>query len=224
MKRHSLKAWVGAGLLGATLAAGCNSAGKQRPVAQGHVRVPLGAGQVVVSPHAQGPLATEDPKKLPPVTETTEPPLPAEEIKTVKTEPSGPPPAPEAEAKSSSPVEPADLQPFKGDAEFPRHEGPAKRRSYVDITASQAFGHAEDYSWLCGRVEHSRLSKGWRLRYASVDEADRYGGSVTLMDDGNLQDLKDGMIVRVRGRLSDPEAGGSSPPYRVSAIEPMGGE
>src|SRR5262249_48796028 len=49
-------------------------------------------------------------------------------------------------------------------------EAPARRKSFVDLTAAPCFGHAPDYSWVSGQVEYSRVRKEWRLRYASADE------------------------------------------------------
>jgi hypothetical protein len=86
------------------------------------------------------------------------------------------------------------------------------------VTAAPCFAHAQDYGWLRGRVEYSRLSKGWRLRYASVDEPDRFGGSVTLADGSQLRTLKDGDTVEVRGRLADPAADAAAPLYQVEAL------
>jgi hypothetical protein len=100
---------------------------------------------------------------------------------------------------------------------YPRSESLAQRRSFVDITASGSFGHAEDYTWLRGEVEYSKLANGWRLRYASVDESDTYGGSVTLT--GAVGKLTDGQHVYVRGQLHDPESRKPSPAYRVDSIE-----
>jgi hypothetical protein len=93
------------------------------------------------------------------------------------------------------------------------------RRAVHDITASPCFAKAEDYSWLQGQVEYSRLSKSWRLRYASVDEVDKFGGSVTLTGDTLLDSLKDGQYVRIRGYLPNPETRGMAPAYRVEAID-----
>src|SRR5581483_199982 len=57
------------------------------------------------------------------------------------------------------------------------------------------YGHAADYSWLRGEVEHTR--RGWHLRYASMDESDMHGGSVMLADNGQLSELKDGDVYVV---------------------------
>lgn len=103
--------------------------------------------------------------------------------------------------------------PFGRDAEAPR------RKSYVDLTAAPCFAHAGDYSWLRGQVEYSRLSKGWRIRYASVDEVDRYGGGITLIENKDLDRLKDGQYVTVHGHLSSPDEAGASATYRVDSFE-----
>jgi hypothetical protein len=93
------------------------------------------------------------------------------------------------------------------------------RRAVVDITAAPCFAKAEDYSWLQGQVEYSRLSKSWRLRYASVDEIDRYGGSVTLTGDSVLDNLKDGQYIRVTGYLPNADSRSIAPTFHVESIE-----
>ena len=90
------------------------------------------------------------------------------------------------------------------------------RKSFVDITAQPGFNHSDDYSSLNGQLQHSR--KGWRLRYASVDEADAYGGSVTLTDESRLDGYHDGDFVRAHGRIADPEQKGIAPAYLVDSI------
>jgi hypothetical protein len=133
--------------------------------------------------------------------------------------------APKALPSAAGPKAPArPLQlpdpPHQGRPLFPSGETGPARRSYTDVTAAPCFGHGKDYGWLCGRVEYSRLSKAWRLRYASVDEPDRFGGSVTLAPDPRLNALKDGECVRVTGRLADGAAG-LSPPYEVKTLTPV---
>lgn len=128
--------------------------------------------------------------------------------------------------------EPRPAQPVV--AACPRGEAPPARRSFVDITAQPSFAHAEDYSWLVGQVEYSCIRKGWRIRYASVDEDDRYGGSATLADEGQLGNLKDGQLVRLTGHFvggegkaiavhyqAGGEGQGNAVRYQVTAIEPI---
>jgi hypothetical protein len=127
-----------------------------------------------------------------------------------------------AAAGPKAPARPIQLPdpPHENRLLFPRRETGPARRSYTDVTAAPCFAHAKDYGWLCGRVEYSRLSKGWRLRYASVDKPDRFGGSVTLAPDSKLDALKEGQYVRVNGRLADGAAG-LSPPYEVESLTPV---
>ena len=93
------------------------------------------------------------------------------------------------------------------------------RRSFADITADPKYGHAPDYSWLVGELQFNRLRNTWRVRYASVDEEDPYGGSVTLVEVGSLTEFTSGQIVRVEGQFDNPESREPSPPYRVRLIQ-----
>lgn len=111
-------------------------------------------------------------------------------------------------------------QPDTNETKFPRG-APHERRTYTDVTAASCFGRAADYSWLVGQVEQARTGAGYRLRFASVDDNDRYGGSVTLAGDGNLPTLKDGQYIRVRGHLVDAEAHSPAPAYHVESCEPV---
>jgi hypothetical protein len=92
------------------------------------------------------------------------------------------------------------------------------RKSFVDITARSCFAHAEDYSWVSGELQYSHLSKAWRLRYASVDEVDPWGGSVTLVCDRPSSELKDGICVRVSGHIDESAGKNMAPPYQVESI------
>ncbi len=114
-----------------------------------------------------------------------------------------------------------DLQtPVKQGDILPAPEPPQRRRSYVDITAAACFGHAPDYAWVSGQVEYSRVRKEWRLRYASVDETDRYGGRLVLIENEHLSYLRDGQYVRLQGHLVNPnDASGSPAVYRIEAFK-----
>jgi hypothetical protein len=106
-------------------------------------------------------------------------------------------------------------------AAFPRGERVQPPKPCVDITAQSCFGHAADYSWLSGQVEYSRLSNAWRLRFASVDEDDPYGGSVTLTGEGLVSKFADGARVRVKGYLVNPEDKCPSPTYHINSFGPI---
>jgi hypothetical protein len=93
-----------------------------------------------------------------------------------------------------------------------------KRRTFGDITAKEQFAHADDHSWLVGEVHFDRKRQAWRLRYASVDEIDRFGGSVTLDCTRLLSEAKDGDLVRVEGSVVDAEASDPAPTYHVKTV------
>ena len=106
-----------------------------------------------------------------------------------------------------SPAPPA-LRESKSPGDSPTSEG-----------AHPCYSHAEDYSVLSGQLEH--FGRSWRLRYASLDEVDPYGGSVTLQEDARLTALKEGQNVRIRGHLLDRDARNGAPPYRIDSIQPI---
>jgi hypothetical protein len=83
-------------------------------------------------------------------------------------------------------------------------------------------GHEHDYSWVTGHLAYVRTAGGrWVLRYASLGEVDRYGGSVVLAPTVEMKNFREGDLVRVHGEILDegralPSLGG--PLYRVNAI------
>jgi hypothetical protein len=89
----------------------------------------------------------------------------------------------------------------------------------VDLTAAPCFSHSPDYRCLTGQVEHARTANEWRLRYASVDEEDRYGGRVILIEDQHVSYLSDGQYVRVRGHLASTDDGTGRASYRIESFE-----
>lgn len=112
------------------------------------------------------------------------------------------------EIRPASPVSPAGPQ-----AALRFGEPALRRRSFVDTTAAACFGHAPDYSWLSGQVEHSAARNEWRLRYAAVDETDRYGGAVRLIQNKHVEYLTDGQYVRVEGHVATPQSPEGKPTY-----------
>jgi hypothetical protein len=98
----------------------------------------------------------------------------------------------------------------------------ASRKGYVDLTVQPWFGHADDHSWLNGQALYSRAQDTWRLHYASVDDADPYGGTVTLVGEERLKGLKDGAYVKVHGSLVEPDRHEAGSPYRVDSFEVVG--
>ena len=226
MRAKALRRWLGACLLGLGAAAGCSRcttchSGSECPTCSAPSVVPpatasltyprpvnTGAGYGAWPGQTGGvsPYVIHTPAPLPPNYAGATAAVPHSPATEETSEP-GAPPLP---VIRTGPVE--------GRSPFPRNEPPPPRRSFADVTADACFAHAKDYGWLRGRVEYSRLSKGWRLRYASVDEDDRFGGSVTLADGIHLHSLKDGDLVEVRGRLADPAADSASPLYQVEVL------
>lgn len=102
-------------------------------------------------------------------------------------------------------------------------EDSVKRRSFADITAKPGYCHAEDYTWLKGELQYVHVRNTWKVRYASVDEEDRYGGSVTLTDMGSMSKYQNGQMVRVEGQVVDSESR-ETPAYRVRSIEVVPGQ
>jgi hypothetical protein len=208
-------------LVGACCVTGCGLVRTQR-VAYGPTAKPAGTAVAKLGQ----PVSAKAP--APQVAQLGDPvsqPQP-EIVQTSASEPVPEPPTPTAATSTMTPavdtslppgavVEETDPRPPRSG--FARGEDAPPRRSYIDITASSCYAHADDYSWLRGEVEYSRISKGWRLRYASVDEDDKYGGSVTLS--GDTEKLKDGMHVVVKGQMHDPEARGISPLYHADSIQ-----
>ena len=100
-------------------------------------------------------------------------------------------------------------------------DDPAKRRSFADITAKPCYVHDAEYRWLSGELQFVHVRNAWRLRYASVDEEDRYGGSVTLTEMGSMDSFSNGQFVRVEGCMVNPESKEPCPAFRVTSIQPL---
>jgi hypothetical protein len=111
----------------------------------------------------------------------------------------------------------ATIGPF---VQFPRTEFVPQRKAYLDLTAAPCFAHAPDYAWIVGRVEYSSINKQWRLRYASVDEVDRFGGHVVLVQNQHVAYLVDGMLIQVRGHLVNPDSTGPAY-YRIEWFQSL---
>jgi hypothetical protein len=89
---------------------------------------------------------------------------------------------------------------------------------------SAQYGYAPDYTWLQGRLEHSRAADEWKLRYIPIDgTTDDYGGSVVLENPPALGDFGAGDLVRVYGELRESERDATTfaPVYRVSEAQPV---
>jgi hypothetical protein len=203
MTRSAIKRWVGACLLGSALATGCSHywgevddppAHMARPVTRPTTDRPIVAQRRVEEPRPQAPKNEPTPEIVPSTA--------AEGPDSVKA------PSITQTAFDSSKLSPAG-------------EPGSMRKSFVDITAHPYFSHTDDYRCLHGQLQHSRITKSWRLRYASVDEADPYGGSVTLTDESRLSGFRDGDFIRVHGRFVSSEERGIAPAYLIDTIQPI---
>jgi hypothetical protein len=85
------------------------------------------------------------------------------------------------------------------------------------------YYHSADYATLVGELHYNPRQNSWRLRYAGIDEEDRYGGSVTLHNVGReMADFKTGQYVRIEGAVVDKDSREVSPKYTVRDILPAG--
>jgi hypothetical protein len=136
-------------------------------------------------------------------------------------------PAPVPKSASPGPVDalepvssPALMATLGAPVAFPRANLSGPRKAYVDLSAAPCFAHSKDYQWIVGQVEYSNIAREWRLRYASVDEVDRFGGRVSLIENQHVSYLRDGMYIQVRGHLVNPNHTGNGPAhYRIEWFE-----
>ncbi len=133
-----------------------------------------------------------------------------------------------AHSKERSRIDIATLPPSTGDAkpstaqQNKAQQNKAQFRA-VQIMPPAKYGHAEDYSWLKGKLEYSAARKQWKLRYVPLDgNTDEYGGSVVLNEVDSSQ-YSDGDFVAVRGWLGerDAEASDYSTSYHVQKMKSM---
>ncbi len=84
-------------------------------------------------------------------------------------------------------------------------------------------GAADDYSWITGQLGRVHTAAGavWVVRYNSVGQADKYGGSVVLAPAVEMRNYREGDLVCVQGEiLQDRGAPGhlGGALYRASSI------
>jgi hypothetical protein len=64
------------------------------------------------------------------------------------------------------------------------------------------IGSAADYSWVTGQLIYTHVDGGtWVVRYAPVENEDRYGGSVVLANSVSMTDYREGDLVKVNGEI-----------------------
>jgi hypothetical protein len=87
----------------------------------------------------------------------------------------------------------------------------------------EMIGHEADYSWITGQLYYVHADGGkWVVRYAHVDEVDRYGGSVVLTPTVEMRNFREGDLVNVCGEILNNgipvrTLGGAL--YRVNSIQ-----
>ena len=87
-----------------------------------------------------------------------------------------------------------------------------------------AFGHASDYSWLIGKIHSVHITgRRWKIRYAPIDEQDRWGGSVVLAEDARIDKFTDGDFVYAEGEIiaNRPTIYLAGPLYRIFTIRKL---
>jgi len=211
MKRTLVFPLIGAGFICFVLAPGCETP-DPRPFSMNHYSQ-TGSAPAPIDRAASTDLGRSAPATTPNAMESMPPPeFPPPTVD----------PAPEAAAKplgmdSNRQANLADTR-----AGVPQEASSAPGMSTMpappDSKPAAMTGHAADYSWLYGEVHYDHISRGWRLRYASLDEIDRWGGAVILAAESSLDKLKEGQIVKVQGRLLEPANSKASPGYRVDSI------
>lgn len=83
-------------------------------------------------------------------------------------------------------------------------ETPAPNPQPEQITIPEPQrGHGKNYEWLVGTLQrvHSSPKHQWKIRYADLDQHDKWGGSVILAPDARLDNWKDGDMVYVEGEV-----------------------
>jgi len=107
-------------------------------------------------------------------------------------------------------------------------EAPAQRmtpKSQRTPSRGPAFNHAEDYSWLIGKLRrvHVTGEGAWKIRYLPLDEQDQWGGSFILAEDARIDKFTDGDSLYVEGEVivNRPTVYLAGPLYRITKIRKL---
>lgn len=93
---------------------------------------------------------------------------------------------------------------------------PNQEQNIVLKNVSFKYGHGVNFESVTGQVQTFR--KTVRLRYASIEQEDPYGGAV-ILEGAEVGQLRDGQHVRVQGVFVAPTDRNGSAKYRVRSIE-----
>ena len=210
MKRTSILQMFGAGLLGSVLVPGCETP-DPRPASVYH-RPPMPPASSHTDNKEVADLGSAAPATAPNAMESLPAPVfpPSEAESTAQ--------AAETKEGIAKQADRAEAKPAMPPMAGPDSTPPVTQVAAVEAKPASSTGHAEDYSWLRGEVQYDHISKGWRLRYAGLDEYDRWGGAVILAADGSLDRLRDGQIVKVQGHLVESENRRGAPLYHADSI------
>ena len=105
----------------------------------------------------------------------------------------------------------------------PQVQVASQPKAKVALQYREMVGHESDYSWITGQLVYVHADGGmWVVRYANVDEVDRYGGSVVLTPTVEMRNFREGDLVNVTGEILNNgipvrTVGGAL--YRVNAIQ-----
>ena len=86
-------------------------------------------------------------------------------------------------------------------------------------SAPSPYDHdKKKYTWLRGKIDYDEGSKTWQIIY-SLDPADQYGGSLTLVDHPSFKklNLKNDDVVLVEGQLDTIGLAGK-PNYKINKL------
>jgi hypothetical protein len=93
-------------------------------------------------------------------------------------------------------------------------------QSSVANVDSIHFGPQNNFQSITGQIHNFKGT--WRLRYASVESADPFGGCVTIVGEG-LDVLREGQLVRVQGVILPPADRTSPHRYQATRVEILAG-
>lgn len=227
MQRSHLRVWLGSSVLGSALVLGCGHTHHET------CSCSTASAEIVTSAPTTAIVQAPEPTPTPAPAPAPQPTSPY--LALARTEPVAPeaPAVAETPAVATAQEVSAAPQPVAHTVakEDVREElavgvttvraGHISQHALPDITARPEFRHSEDYGELVGQLVQVRRPDGvvWVVRFASVDDSDVLGGSVTLHEPGAMAGFSDGQLVRVQGRLLDPNSTAMRPYYRAHSIE-----
>lgn len=104
-------------------------------------------------------------------------------------------------------------------------EPPKPAKPEPVATNDSAYGHGKNYEWLIGKLMKVHVPRpGWKIRYARLDEKDKWGGSMVFSTDARLENFQDGDVLYVEGEIISDRASLylSGPRYRIRSIRLFG--